>query len=74
MTDVLTQRSGVTHNHIVIEAETLIHRRYGAAPARRLPQDVVPLLDIVWITPELHAAAVVAPSPTSADAHRSLTA
>ena len=58
MTDVLTQRSGVTHNYIVIEAEALIHRRYGTAPARLLLQDVIPLLDIVWITPDLHAAAV----------------
>ncbi|MBB4660529.1 PIN domain-containing protein [Conexibacter arvalis] len=60
MTDVLTQRDGLTHNYIVIEAEALIHRRYGAAPARLLLQDVIPLLDIVWITPDLHAAAVVA--------------
>ena len=58
MTDVLTRRSGVTHNYIVIEAEALIHRRYGANPARRLLQDIVPLLDIVWITPDLHASAV----------------
>lgn len=58
MTDVLMQRTGVTHNYVVIEAEALIHRRYGAAPARRLLQDILPLLDIVWITPDLHAAAV----------------
>jgi hypothetical protein len=48
---VLTQRSGVTHNYVVIEAEALIHRRHGANPARRLLQDIIPLLDIIWITP-----------------------
>jgi len=58
MTDVLKRRDGVTHNYVVVEAEALVHRRHGATPARRLLQDVVPLLDVVWITPELHAAAV----------------
>lgn len=58
MTDVLTQRSGVTHNYVVIEAEALVRRRHGADPARRLLQDVIPLLEVVWISPELHAAAV----------------
>jgi predicted nucleic acid-binding protein len=58
MADVLAQRNGVTHNYVVIEAEALIHRRHGATPARRLLRDVIALLDIVWITPELHAAAV----------------
>lgn len=58
MTDVLTQRSGVTHNYVVVEAEALVHRRYGAGPARTLLEDLVPLLEIVWIDRDLHAAAV----------------
>lgn len=78
MADVLAQRSGVTHNCVVVEAEALVHRRHGATPARRLLQDVVPLLDIVWITPELHAAAVDAHladlrRPTSLVDHMSFT-
>lgn len=55
---VLADRTGVTHNYVVLETEALVHRRHGAGPARRLLQDIVPLLEIAWITPELHAAAV----------------
>jgi uncharacterized protein len=58
MTPVLAQRTGVTHNYVIVEAEALVHRRHGAAPARRLLQDVVPLLEVAWVTPDLHAAAV----------------
>lgn len=58
MTRLLVARSGITHNYVVIEAEALIHRRYGATPTRRLMRDLVPLLTVVWVAPELHATAV----------------
>jgi predicted nucleic acid-binding protein len=58
MTPLLAGRTGVTHNYVVLESEALVHRRHGARPARRLLQDVVPLLELAWVTPELHAAAV----------------
>jgi predicted nucleic acid-binding protein len=58
MQQVLAQRTGVTHNYVIVEAEALVHRRHGARPARRLLEDVVPLLDVVWISADLHAAAV----------------
>jgi uncharacterized protein len=58
MTPLLAERSGVTHNYVVVEAEALLHRRRGGAPARRLIQDVLPLIEVAWITPELHARAV----------------
>jgi uncharacterized protein len=60
MTPVLAQRTGVTHNYVIVEAEALVHRRHGATPARRLLEDVVTLLDIAWVGPDLHAAAVEA--------------
>jgi predicted nucleic acid-binding protein len=60
MTPVLAQRTGVTHNYVIVEAEAVIHRRHGATPARRLLEDIVPLLDIAWVGPDLHAAAVEA--------------
>lgn len=60
MTPVLAQRTGVTHNYVIVETEALIHRRHGATPARRLLEGIVPLLDIAWIDPDLHAAAVEA--------------
>jgi uncharacterized protein len=58
LTPVLAERRGLTHNYVVVEAEALVIRRLGAAVARRLMQDVLPLIEIAWITPELHARAV----------------
>jgi uncharacterized protein len=58
MAPLLAERSGVTHNYVVVETEALLHRRRGGAPARRLMQDVIPLIDVAWITPELHARAI----------------
>lgn len=58
LTPVLAGRRGVTHNYVVVEAEALVKRRLGAAVARRLVHDVLPLIEIAWITPELHARAV----------------
>jgi predicted nucleic acid-binding protein len=55
---VLVERRGVTHNYVVVEAEALAMRRLGAAVARRLMQDVLPLIEVAFITPELHARAV----------------
>ena len=56
----LLQRTGITHNYVIVEAEALVHRHHGATPARRLLDDIVPLLDIAWIDAGLHAAAVEA--------------
>ena len=55
---LLADRRGVTHNYVVVEAEALTMRRLGRAVARRLIQDVLPLIEVAWITPELHARAV----------------
>ena len=57
---VFGERSGVTHNYVLIETEALAHRRLGAGVARRLLEDVVPVLKIVFVDAELHAAAVTA--------------
>ncbi len=54
---ILADGSGVTHNYVVVEAEALAHRRLGGAVARRLLEDVIPLLDVEWIDAEVHAAA-----------------
>lgn len=57
---VLADGSATTHNYVVVEAEALVHRRLGAAAARALTQDVLPLADVIWVTPELHAVALAA--------------
>jgi predicted nucleic acid-binding protein len=55
---VFRERSGVTHNYVLVETEALARRRLGSGVARRLLEDVVPVLEIVWVDAELHAAAV----------------
>jgi len=58
MAPVLAERRGLTHNYVVVEAEALAKRHLGTAVARRLLRDVLPLIEVAWITPELHARAV----------------
>jgi uncharacterized protein len=58
MTPLLAERRGITHNYVVVEAEALIKRRHGGAAARDLLRDLVPLIEVAWITPDLHARAV----------------
>ncbi len=60
LSSILADGSGVTHNYVVLETEALAHRRLGGSAARRLLEDVVPLLDVAWIDAELHAVAVAA--------------
>lgn len=60
LTEVLRSGTGVTHNYVVVEAEALVHRRFGSAAARDLLERVLPLLDVAWVTPKLHATAVAA--------------
>jgi len=55
---ILAERRAVTHSYVLIETEALARRRLGAAVARRLLEDVVPILEIVWVDADLHGAAV----------------
>lgn len=57
---ILAERRGVTHNYVVIETEALAHRRLGGSVARRMLEDVIPLLEVAWVDSELHKAAVSA--------------
>lgn len=58
--EIFRERRGVTHNYVLIETEALARRRLGAGVARRLLEDVVPVLEIVWVDAALHEAAVTA--------------
>lgn len=60
LAEILAARRGVTHNYVVVETEALAHRRLGGRVARRLLEDVAPLLEVVWVDADLHAAAVAA--------------
>ena len=48
----------VTHNYIFVETSALVLRRLGLEALRVFEADIVPILHIVWVTPEVHEAAV----------------
>ncbi|MES4792024.1 MAG: hypothetical protein C4321_02710, partial [Chloroflexota bacterium] len=60
LASLLEERRAITHNYVLIETEALARRRLGAGVARRLLEDVVPVLEIVWVDRELHQAAATA--------------
>jgi predicted nucleic acid-binding protein len=48
----------VTTNYVVVETLAVCQRRLGIEAARNLVENVVPLMDIQWVTPEAHWEAV----------------
>lgn len=50
----------VTHNYILVETSAVLSRRIGTAAAGVFERDVVPALRIVWVTKDVHEAAVAA--------------
>jgi predicted nucleic acid-binding protein len=50
----------VCHNYILVETSAIILRRFGMEAVRVFEQDIYPILRILWITKEVHSAAVSA--------------
>lgn len=50
----------LTTSYVVIESVALLQRRAGIHPARMLHDRLVPLLDMEWIDPATHEAAMTA--------------
>ncbi len=50
----------MTHNYIAIEAAALVQRRLGTTATARLFDDLLPAIDMTWVGPEVHRAAVAA--------------
>ncbi len=48
------------HNYILVETSALIHRRFGMEAVHVFEQDIIPILRIIWVTKEVHSAAVSA--------------
>jgi predicted nucleic acid-binding protein len=48
------------HNYVLVETSALALRRLGIEAARVFEQSIVPILQIVWVTEGIHAAAVSA--------------
>jgi predicted nucleic acid-binding protein len=50
----------LTTNYVLLETTALLQHRIGVAAVRRLYEDVVPLLQLDWVTEEKYRAAVEA--------------
>ena len=50
----------VVTNYVLVEACALIQHRLGLDALRAFATDVVPVLEVHWLTPEEHAAALQA--------------
>lgn len=48
------------HNYILVETSALVLRRLGMEAVRVFEEDIAPILRIMWVTREVHSAAVSA--------------
>lgn len=48
----------VTHNYILVEMSALVLRRLGLEALRVFETDIVPVLQVIWVTQDVHEAAV----------------
>lgn len=48
----------ICHNYILVETSAVLARRIGMEAVRVFERDVVPVLGLVWISREIHEAAV----------------
>jgi predicted nucleic acid-binding protein len=48
------------HNYILVETSAVLLRRIGMKAVRVFEQDIIPVLHIIWVTKEVHSAAVSA--------------
>jgi len=49
-----------TTNYVVVETSAVCQRRLGMPAARTLQQDLEPIVDMQWVTREVHERAAVA--------------
>jgi uncharacterized protein len=48
------------HNYILIETSALLTRRFGMEAVGAFERDIVPVLRLLWVTRDIHEAAVAA--------------
>jgi predicted nucleic acid-binding protein len=53
----VSDESLLTHEYVVVETTALLQRRLGLEAVRRLVDDLLPLVEIVWVDQPLHAEA-----------------
>ncbi len=56
----LARDEPVTHNYVLVETIAIAQRRLGEIAARRLIQELAPVLTTVWIDEATHAAGLAA--------------
>lgn len=50
----------VVHNYVIVETEALVRARLGVVASSRFHAELVPVLDIEWVTSDLHDVALAA--------------
>ena len=50
----------LTTNYVITETCALLQRRFGLGPLREFLDEFVPLLEVEWVLPDIHEAAVEA--------------
>jgi len=55
--NLVKQCSLVTNNYVLVETAALLQFRLGTAAVRAFANDLLPLLEVEWVTEEDHAAA-----------------
>lgn len=50
----------VTTNYCVVETVALLQHRFGPTASRRFHDDVLPVLGLVWVDADIHAAGMAA--------------
>jgi len=51
-------RTLVSHNYILVETSAVLARRIGMDAVRVFERDIVPVLSLLWVSREIHEAAV----------------
>jgi predicted nucleic acid-binding protein len=47
----------VTHEYVVVETISLVQRRLGMTALRRFVDDLLPVAEVAWVDPAMHAEA-----------------
>jgi predicted nucleic acid-binding protein len=50
----------VTTNYCILEVVALLQHRFGPPASRRFHDDVLPILGLIWVDADLHAAGMAA--------------
>jgi len=50
----------ITHNYVLVETAALVQHRLGVTAVRTFHEDIVPLLEIEWVSEQRHKAGMEA--------------